>query len=116
MPDPARPVTNLRADASAGERGDGAFKDSPWLDPNAKPFIEIEGLTKYFGDFCAVDSVVLSIFKGELFSMLGASGCSKITLLRMLAGFYIVFGRSGHCQFCFGPGRQHTSYVYLFAS
>jgi putrescine transport system ATP-binding protein len=52
-----------------------------------KPFIEIQNVSKYFGDFAAVDSVSLSIKKGELFSILGGSGCGKTTLLRMLAGF-----------------------------
>ena len=51
------------------------------------PFIEIEGVSKYFDDFCAVDNVDLTVFKGELFSILGGSGCGKSTLLRMLAGF-----------------------------
>jgi putrescine transport system ATP-binding protein len=54
---------------------------------DTKPFIEIRDVSKFFGDFAAVDSVNLKIGKGELFSILGGSGCGKTTLLRMLAGF-----------------------------
>lgn len=50
-------------------------------------FIEINDVSKRFGDFVAVDSISLSIGKGELFSILGGSGCGKTTLLRMMAGF-----------------------------
>jgi putrescine transport system ATP-binding protein len=44
-------------------------------------------VTKRFGDFSAVSNVSLGIGKGELFALLGGSGCGKTTLLRMLAGF-----------------------------
>ncbi len=60
---------------------------SPWLDPDAKPFIRFENITKRFGEFVAVDNVNLDVFEREFFSLLGPSGCGKTTLLRMLAGF-----------------------------
>ncbi len=53
----------------------------------ADPFVRIEGVSKRFGTFQAVEDVTLSIAKGEIFGLLGGSGCGKTTLLRMLAGF-----------------------------
>src|SRR5262245_53584250 len=49
--------------------------------------LEIENVSRRFGDFVAVDGVSLGIEAGEFFTLLGPSGCGKTTLLRMIAGF-----------------------------
>jgi ABC-type multidrug transport system ATPase subunit len=48
--------------------------------------IEINGLTKRFGDVTAVDGVSLSVQNGEIFGFLGPNGSGKSTLIRMLCG------------------------------
>src|SRR5208282_4774943 len=59
----------------------------PWNDPHSKPYVTIQGVTKRFGDVAAVNNVSIQIYRGEIFCLLGGSGCGKTTLLRMLAGF-----------------------------
>ena len=49
--------------------------------------VELQNVTKRFGEVIAVDSVSLSVMRGEFLTLLGPSGCGKTTLLRMIAGF-----------------------------
>jgi spermidine/putrescine transport system ATP-binding protein len=53
----------------------------------SEPVIRIEGVTKRFGDYAAVEDVSLDIARNELFALLGPSGCGKTTILRLISGF-----------------------------
>ncbi len=56
--------------------------------PAAPAYLQIRDVVKDFGSgTLAVNHATLDIQKGEIFALLGSSGCGKTTLLRMLAGF-----------------------------
>lgn len=48
--------------------------------------ITVNGLTKRFGNFTAVDHITFDVAKGEIFGFLGANGAGKTTAMRMLCG------------------------------
>ena len=48
--------------------------------------IEVQQLTKKFGEFTAVDHISFDVFKGEIFGFLGANGAGKTTTLRLILG------------------------------
>jgi ABC-2 type transport system ATP-binding protein len=51
--------------------------------------VEVEGLSKHFGSFTAVDQVSFHIPKGEIFGLLGPNGAGKTTTIRMLCGLLL---------------------------
>ena len=48
--------------------------------------IQVENLTKKFGDFTAVKGITFDVYKGEIFGFLGANGAGKTTAMKMLIG------------------------------
>jgi spermidine/putrescine ABC transporter ATP-binding subunit len=62
-----------------------------------KTVIEVEGLTKRFGEFTALADVSFHVGEGEFVTLLGASGCGKTTTIRIIAGYL----------------RQSTGCVYI---
>ena len=49
--------------------------------------IEAQGLSKYFGDFAAVEDVSFQIYQGEVVAFLGPNGAGKTTTMRLLTGY-----------------------------
>lgn len=50
--------------------------------------INIQNVTKHFGDYAALSSITMEIPKGEVFGLVGTNGSGKSTLLRILSGVY----------------------------
>jgi ABC-2 type transport system ATP-binding protein len=52
--------------------------------PQPRFDVEVDNLTKFFGDFCAIDHLSFTVKHGEVFGLLGPNGAGKSTLIRML--------------------------------
>jgi len=55
-------------------------------EPDSQPVLAVEGLTKRFGDFVAVDDISVSITTGQSLAVVGESGSGKTTVARMIVG------------------------------
>ncbi len=60
--------------------------------PGATPAIEVNDITKKYGDFTAVDGVSFSVAEGEIFGLLGPNGAGKSTLIRMMTTLIEITG------------------------
>ena len=56
------------------------------FEPLPPPVIECRGVSKYFGEFCALADVDLTVLPGEVLAIMGPSGAGKSTLLRCING------------------------------
>ena len=73
--------------------------------PGADSMIAVENVTRYFGDFCAVDHISFTVAPGEVFGLLGANGAGKSTTFRMLCGLLPASG--GHLRVA-GKDLRHA--------
>src|SRR5262249_37384134 len=80
------------------------------------PFLELDNLTKRFGDQLAVDGLSLVVDRGEFVTLLGPSGCGKTTTLQMIAGFLDVTSGSirleGRDLLAVKPARRGLGIVF----
>jgi thiamine transport system ATP-binding protein len=57
------------------------------VDRNGPPAVELDGVTRRYGETTAVEGLSLAVQEGEFFTLVGPSGCGKTTTLRLIAGF-----------------------------
>ena len=62
--------------------------------PEKDRVIEVDGLTRLFGSFRAVDGIGFHVERGEVFGFLGANGAGKSTTIRILCGLLAPSGGS----------------------
>ena len=73
------------ADPAGGDDRTGGVDDGGAADPSVA--VELDGVSKRYGETAAVDDVTVRVREGEFFTLVGPSGCGKTTTLRLIAGF-----------------------------
>src|SRR5690606_25657334 len=74
-----------------------AGRGAPAMNDNGDVVIDVEGLTKRFGDHVAVRSLTMQVRRGLIYGFLGPNGSGKTTTLRMLTGLLRPDGGQGTC-------------------
>ncbi|MDE6372082.1 MAG: ATP-binding cassette domain-containing protein, partial [Clostridia bacterium] len=86
------------------------------MENNKEYIIQLQGLTKQYGNKTVVNNINLNIEKGQFVTFLGPSGCGKTTTLRMIAGFEIpTQGKvlfDGEDIAKFPPHKRHVNTVF----
>ena len=59
---------------------------APSVGTDGVPALELEGLTKRFGDFVAVEDLSFVVRRGDVYGFLGPNGSGKSTTIRMILG------------------------------
>ena len=78
---------NSRSTARSSDRT-ASDADGPVPTESERPLVlELDGVTKCYGETTAVDELSLAVPEGEFFTLVGPSGCGKTTTLRLIAGF-----------------------------
>ena len=62
--------------------------------------VEINNLSRLFGEFKAVDEISLSVAQGEIFGFLGANGAGKTTAIKMMCGLLLPSSGAGQVAGC----------------
>ena len=79
-------MNTVGSDPAAGGDDRGGFHEAAG-ESDAPVAVELDGVSKRYGETVAVDDVTLRVREGEFFTLVGPSGCGKTTTLRLIAGF-----------------------------
>ena len=87
-------LTDAEQPETSGPREKAANCDSG-RNETGQNIVQVENLTKQYGDFTALDACHLEVARGEVFGLLGPNGAGKTTLIRLMLGF--LHPTSGRC-------------------